>query len=244
MIRAVALLLVVANLGLLIWGLGHDRHAPTEAAPRREAQVRAPATLTLLSEADGGRAARPGGPDAAAVADPPAPDALSCERVGPFASRVDADAALARADSLGIAAVALDRDEVNGAPDYQVYLPPLPTVEQARRQVRELKALDIEAYVIDRPGLEQAISVGLFTDEANADARRDQVARLGYEVRVERLERTRPVVDVLLGPADRATLDPFIAGLVRDWPDVVRRRSDCPAPAAGSDGAADAAAGA
>lgn len=220
--RAFALLLLFVNLVVLAWGLTRPAADAPAAAPASARALQFPRALQLLSEA----------PPPAQAPPQPAPGRAEgvryCERVGPLPQPADASAILTRAESLGLRAQIDLQEELFGAPDFQVHLPPLPSMDQARRQVRELQALGVEAYVIERDSLARAVSVGLFTDESNASSRREEVARLGYDVRVRRLDRTRTVAYVLLGGPDLGTVEPFVASLRREWPEVAAQVADCP----------------
>ncbi|MDZ7824719.1 MAG: hypothetical protein U5R48_00030 [Gammaproteobacteria bacterium] len=119
------------------------------------------------------------------------------------------------------------RQVVEGTPDHQVYLPPLPSLDRARLRVRELEALGVDSFVMDDSGLEGAISIGLFTARNRAEARRDEVSGLGYEVRIRTLERTRERTDIRVRAADAAAVDPLFRVLEANRPALEREEVGC-----------------
>lgn len=220
MLRALALLLVVANLAMFIQGRYADEGsgaAPESAAPPA---VNPPRTLRLLEEVPVTRPARSSAPAGGSAA-------RHCERFGPFDSRAEAEAAAVRAGGPGLAAEVRVRQMVEGTPDYQVYLPPLPSLDRARLRVRELQALGVDSFVIDGDGLEGAISIGLFTARERAEVRREEVSGLGYEVRIRALERTRERAEVRVRGVDAAALAPLFRALEADHPGLERTAVDC-----------------
>lgn len=221
--RIVVLLLVASNTVLLLWALLRP-DAPEPEAPAESPLPVGVERLVLLAELEG-RASevRRTSPRTAAV----------CVRAGPLQNEIDARAVVTRARSLGFAAELKALDVVAGLPDLQVHLPPLPSAEQASRAVRELAALGIEAYVIPDGTHAGAVSVGMFTDEAPARARREAVAALGYPVRIVELPRTRRLWDVSLEGIDLNALDTFLLGLREDWPELSGDRVPCPEVPAG-----------
>jgi hypothetical protein len=234
LLRALAVAVLIANL--VVFGLAwSDRstRAPADAPPRAPASPPAGVDrLELLSE----RPAPAATADAADPADAPTaarprPAAAICAVLGPLGAAEDAAAVLERARSLGLDGETAVREVPAGPPDYQVHLPPLPSLEQARRQVRELEALDVEAYVMGRSELEGAVSVGLFTEAERAEARRETVARLGYDVRVREVRRLRPVHEVRLRAPDAGALEAFRENLSDRWPDLAADPEPCDAPA-------------
>ena len=223
--RALVLLLLVVDCLLLAWGLTRG------AAPVRSEEAPPPLPLgverlRLLAEAEVGRARQ---------MSPAVVAGGVCVRVGPLQEEAGADAVVERARSLGFAARLETVELVSGPPDLQVYLPPLPSAEQASRAVREFAALDIEAYVIPSGDLAGGVSLGTFTAADAAEARRAEVGRLGYPVRIVEIPRMRRVWDVHLRGADIEGLDVFLLGLRADWPELGGDRVPCE-PAAGDAG--------
>jgi len=214
--RAIVLLLLIANVALLGWGLTREAPAPERAIAPPVLPIGVEA-LQLLSEVSP-LAARPASAaDAGAI----------CMRVGPLADSAAADDVVERAVSLGFAAYAEPVEIPGGPPDLQVHLPPLPSAEQASRAVRELDALGMEAYVVPRGQLAGAVSVGMFTALERAEVRRAEVAALGYPVRIAEIPRMRQVFDVRLRGRARESVDRFLLSLREDWPELSGDRAPC-----------------
>ena len=151
----------------------------------------ATATGPAESNAESGLAAA-----AAAPAAPPAPDPqLACVLAGPFNDAADADTLRTRiAATGGDARVA--EETVAGEPDYLVYIEIASSRNLAQRTVQELKAQNIDAYMIPAGERENGVSVGVFTVRKWALAQRQRIAGLGYPVRMAELERHHAVYRV------------------------------------------------
>ena len=233
MLRTLALLLVIANLALFLQG----RTVEDGPGPRSTAVPfpEAPRTLRLLEDVPVADVPVADVPVAdVPVADVPVADVPAagsalrhCERIGPFDSRSEAEAAVARAEEQDLAAEVRVRQVVEGTPDHQVYLPPLPSLDRARLRVRELEALGVDSLVMDGSGLEGAISIGLFTARDRAEARRDEVSGLGYEVRIRALERTRERTGIRVSAVDAAAVDLLFRALEANRPALEREEVGC-----------------
>lgn len=229
--RALVVMLLIVDGLLLAHGLTRPAAAPPPAPPSALLPLGVE-SLRLLSEASEVDRTR-----AAALA---AAGGV-CVRAGPLPDETDADAVVQRARSLGIEARPAAVELASGPPDLQVHLPPLPSAEQASRAVREFAALDIEAYVIPDGDLAGGVSLGTFTDAAEAEGRRGEVASLGYPVRVVEIPRMRRVWDVRLRGRDDESLDAFLLGLRRDWPELGGDRIACEAVGAATEPVSDGA---
>jgi hypothetical protein len=228
MMRALALLLLLANLTYHLWSL--QRPLPAGSAPPPEPLPEGAERLRLLSEGPpatppsphGGLAAEPaGGGSGAAEAPPRAPrqeEAAAagphCERIGPLeptaAARVVA--ALRRA---GGRADVVPEPPSAGPAAVQLYVPAPTSFAEAREIVRNLGEAGLEAYVMGREEVPGAVSVGLFTEAERARDRRARVEALGYEVAERELGAPAPRVRVavrLPAPA----IERALAGLAPD----------------------------
>ncbi|MEO7402177.1 MAG: SPOR domain-containing protein [Burkholderiales bacterium] len=96
-----------------------------------------------------------------------------------------ADAARAEQElaSIGEGAQSRERRLEGGPRNWWVYLPPYPTRRVADRVGDDLKGLGADDFYVvqtqDDPKFVNAVSLGLFSTEKAAIARRDQLARLG-----------------------------------------------------------------
>ena len=118
-----------------------------------------------------------------------------CVVLGPVDEYDVAEALAVRIRHDGGQALVRDRD-ILSRPDYVVHVEPSASRELAMRTLRELKNQAIDGQVISDGGLANAVSVGVFGLLAPAEARRQRVADLGYDVDIVRLERRRTVYSV------------------------------------------------
>ena len=91
----------------------------------------------------------------------------------------------------------IQETEVRAAPDYLVYVTGLGSRDNAKRAARELKALNIDSYAMTSESGAPILSVGLFSRENLAVKQEERVAKLGYEVVLETLERTQTVYNLV-----------------------------------------------
>ncbi len=113
-----------------------------------------------------------------------------CVVLGPLESYDAAEALALRIRADGGRAL-IQKREILSRPDYVVHVAPSASRELAMRRLRELKNQAIDGQVISDGGLANAVSVGVFGLLAPAEARRQRVADLGYDVDIARLERRR-----------------------------------------------------
>ena len=124
-------------------------------------------------------AAHPTEETAAAIAVPP--QTLDCVVLGPFASAEEAAAAAARVTAAGGQAAV--EQEPTAATKHMVYVAPASS-ERAAATLEALAARSIDAYVIPSGPRRNGISVGVFSKRELAEAQRERVAALGYDVAV------------------------------------------------------------
>ncbi|MDN5925172.1 MAG: SPOR domain-containing protein [Xanthomonadales bacterium] len=181
-LRLLFLLLLALNLGVGGWLLfGNDDPAPPPTDP-------GVAELHLLSESSAG--APPGAtqePKRAVSAE--AGD--RCFSLGPFPTEADVRAAL-NALTPHVARVQFRTEQSTASRGWWVYLPALPSREQALATARSLADQGVQDYYVVTAGDHQnTISLGLFHDHANAQRRQAQIAGLGVQPKLT--ERTEQV---------------------------------------------------
>lgn len=115
-----------------------------------------------------------------------------CVVLGPVDSYDVAETLALRIGDDGGRALVQARD-ILSRPDYVVHVEPSGSRDLAMRTLRELKNQAIDGQVISDGGLANAVSVGVFGLPTPAEARRQRVADLGYDVDIVRLERRRTV---------------------------------------------------
>ena len=179
--------LILANLGLWMWASWY-KDRPVEETRAARAPV-APEKMRLFKE--------PGVKLMPRKAPPPANAALTasvapaCFHIGPFP---DVDL-VARAETrLNELPLTYSRraEEVRRVTGYLVYLPPLPSPKVAERKRRELTRLGIKDHALmQEEGMQNAISLGLFTVEANAASRVRELAAKKVQARIQPFQQTR-----------------------------------------------------
>jgi hypothetical protein len=179
--------LVLANLGLWMWASWY-REAPLEET-RAALMPVAPEKLRLLSEANVKLQPRKAPPPANAGLTANA--APACFHIGPFIDAALADKAGTKLKqwNLDFARRREDSRKISG---YRVYLPPFASQKAAERKRQELTRLGFKDHALyqDENG-RNAISLGLFSIEANADGRVRDLAAKGVKARVQALHEER-----------------------------------------------------
>jgi hypothetical protein len=117
---------------------------------------------------------------------------LVCHRWGPFNNVDDLADLQSRVDAAG------GTSEIRGSvvandPDYLVYVGRRGEAENARRTLQELKSQSIDSALIVRGPYNNTLSVGVFSRPDRADAQKQRVAELGYEVGIEEIDRSYEV---------------------------------------------------
>ncbi len=205
--------LVLANLGLLMWGwfyLEAERPAVPEAQPPIH-----PEKMRLLKEAASNRPGarvKPPAPINAESNSNSVPPPVSvekietspvCYRLGPLPDTTQAQR-IEQALS-GIPLSFTRREETtHTVTGFRVYLPPFPSKEDAERKRRELTRLGFKDHaLLQEEGFHNAISLGQFSVEANAQNRLKQLVQKGVQqAKVQPLEQTRAVYWIELAPTD------------------------------------------
>jgi hypothetical protein len=180
--RIVVLLLLVMNLGVGLWWW--LRPLPPE--PQITATDPGVPALQLLSE-KALAAQRP--PDEAESVGPPkplaAPEQRVCLQLGPWVTQVDMRRAL------NVLTPAVNRIQFRETREvirrgYRVFLASPGSREQALAVARQLSARGLtDYYVVTAGGEQNSISLGLFRDENNANARLRQVRSQGFDAQLE-----------------------------------------------------------
>ena len=210
--RNLFLVLVLSNLAFAAWH-GWFTEPSGDASFATVTQVPG---ITLVSEVP---EAVPDPQDADVpplVETPPEPEPvvadLSTERcisVGPFQELSQAATAAGNLRTAGY-----DPSQRVGEGDiwvgYWVYLPAVPTREQAEEILAALRANGVsDSYIVPGGESERIISLGVFSDISRAGNRREDVRRLGYEPTVVDRNRRGTVywVDITLGAAQTLDMD-------------------------------------
>jgi hypothetical protein len=179
--------LVLANLGLWMWASWY-RQTPVEETRAARAPV-APERMRLFNEPGVKLVPRKTPPPA--NAELTASVAPACFHIGPFP---DVDL-VARAETrLNELSLAYSRraEETRSVTGYLVYLPPLPSPKAVERKRQELTRLGFKDHALmQEEGMQNAISLGLFSVEANAASRVRELAAKKVQARIQPFQQTR-----------------------------------------------------
>jgi hypothetical protein len=178
-VRVLFLLLLALNIGAACWLY----FTPRETAAELPAADTGVPKLVLLSENEHDPRA-----SNAEMASPPETRADLkqdvCASVGPFTTQADMRAAMNTLTPL-VARIQFREQRTTEVRGYWVYLPAPPTREKALAVARQLSSKGLSDYYIVTVGEQpNAISLGLFRDQANADKRKTEVQALGFEPQV------------------------------------------------------------
>ncbi len=231
--RSLFLALILTNLVYLGWN--QMQHPDRIAPPAGLAVPAGIPTLILLSEAgaevdDEPTRAGPGRPRSGPKGQPRGmgpqggePDLPGAERerpagahcftLGPFVNRALVERTAQRMGQAGLAPQ-VRKAEQHRPSTYWVFLPPQRDRKAAQRIVERLVAAGVEDYYVVRQGAQNnAISLGLFSREAGAQQRLDEVRALGLSPRLQLRYRPETVYWLDYRRPDAQPVDP------RPWSD-------------------------
>jgi hypothetical protein len=186
LVRALIVLLVVLNLGAATWWIAHD--PPPPSAP-----VQVPpgvARLRLVEETTGVPASPPATMASATPAPAPATPAAAdiaaspppqCFSFGPFASKPAGSAAAAKLTPLVQKLTAREQPVASPERGWRVYLPPLPSAEQAQAAAQRIGAAGFSDFLVVREGAEaNSIALGRYRSEDAAKKRAEALNAAGF----------------------------------------------------------------
>ena len=208
--RLLVLLLLLLNLvtfAWIQWGQPAPQPAPAELNPEKIRIVTEPAlpakadseqTPAPVAAADAAKTAATvadATPASVATTTPPAPEKPAseakpaipgvCIAWGPIAINRVEDAQI-RLNRLKLGDRLSSEDAATHGGPYWVYYPPLRTKEDADNKVTELQAKGIKDVTVVREGKWQnAISMGLYSKEAIANVRVENLKKLGIAAHIE-----------------------------------------------------------
>lgn len=224
--KIVFLALLLLNLGLLAW---HFWVAPPPVPPTRQTAAPEVPRLKLWQGAPENPSPPFPGPESARS---PAPVTASlrrlvadtCAEYGPFGDRSAATQLAARLDRDGAATVIVAR-RASVAGGYWVYFPPYSSHDAAKAMAAKLRQRGVKDLFIVADGKQRnAISVGVFSDEAGARRRRKHLVELGFKPLLGRRMRDE---DRYWLQAKRQAALPEPASLAMPGQRLERRALDC-----------------
>ena len=199
--RILFLLLLAMNIGVALW---------LYFAPQPRAHAFVPADpgvpkLVLLSERE--RANEGNAAELASAPEPAEPRSGSCASIGPFPTQADMRGALNALTPL-VARIQYREARSTETRGYWVYLPAQASRERALALARQLSEKGVRDYYVVTAGDQpNTISLGLFHDQANAEKRREEVAKLGFAPEVVARTEELPVYWIDFAPERDHPLD-------------------------------------
>ena len=152
---------------------------------------------------------------------------VRCVRVTGLEGADQADVIESRLRALEVDAERASRQVVVRS-DYWVVLGPFDSPSIARERLGALQAADIESFLIGQGPLEGGISLGLFSSQANAERRQQELTQQDIDARVERVDRTREALELTIGKDDAGLIsDAAIDSLLNEFDGVTYQRFDC-----------------
>lgn len=193
MIKWIFGVLVLANVALFMWGRWYHQPLVSLEPPKPRPPV-AREKLKLLSEPGVRLVLRTSKATLKPRTSGSSAAASNCFELGPFTTLKKTRGAEEKLDSWGIDHTRVSEFETLG-PSYRVYLPPLPTRQAAERKRHELTQLGFSDHAIiqGEEGMENAISLGIFSVEQNAITRAKQLARKDIDALIQPIPNVRPV---------------------------------------------------
>lgn len=192
MLRALVLLLVLANTGYWAWTQGmlaaYGWAPANSSEPQRLAQQIRPDAIQLLDSEGALRAEAP--PPAAPASTPASASApTECLQAGLFTD-AQAEALRTRLQSLPVGSWALAPRLIPGR--WIVYMGPYPATDLLAKKREELGRLGVRLEPLVNPALARGLSLGHFSTRLEAEAELGRVAQRG--VRTARVVAEQPEV--------------------------------------------------
>ncbi len=207
--RVLTLLLILANVAVYFWAHYVDVPAPTWVSTPVEMPAQAAPMLRLVKE----QAA----PPQTQMADVPS----GCVSVGPFAHEEQASSLAQRIQGAGLSSVqrAETVDEFAG---YWVTLDNYSSKALADNALKQLHANGVtDAYILTEEQSPNVLSLGLFSDRARAEARRQAMIKLGFHPVIK--DRTRKVETFWLDVSLQAPVQQLDSALLHSEGDGIVR---------------------
>ncbi|GJM08415.1 MAG: hypothetical protein DHS20C11_06910 [Lysobacteraceae bacterium] len=214
-LRITVILLVLANLAVA--GLQQMDPESSTAEPAFQAVEPGVPALVLLNERDPAIVARQRLRSSR--------EQLVCYSVGPLPSQADARR-VANGLSEATEATRERLSHVTRERGFWIYLPALPSREEALEQARRLATAGVrDYYVVTAGDRENTISLGLYGQRENALRRQASLIALGFnaEFSIRHEERPEYWVDYAITPEQAPSWQPLVAR----YPNVELQPADC-----------------
>lgn len=202
--RWIFVLLVLANAFYAFW---HLQGAPQTQADKHSLSQAGVPTLVLLGEADPQLL---DSPEAGLVhIEEPVVELIesSCWFVSAFDGKKAADQAVEAIQFAQLQA-RLDAAEVEDRSDYWVHVGPFSSRERAMRVLQELRAKNIDSFLIGEGELKNGISLGFFSQKSSAERLVTRYRNIGYPIGVFEVKRYKTRYELYAsGRVEKAELE-------------------------------------
>lgn len=158
----------------------------------------------------------------------PLKPAPPCLVAGPIAKQ-ELALQLSKLISQSTGATALSRQVEVTIHQYWIFLPPAASLTEAQKLADALGEHGLKDYqVLASPGKKNAISLGLYSEKASAQRRFEQIRELGYEPRIDVIERVTNRYELLIRPESGELMQPArIRPLLPKGLAIGIRRDEC-----------------
>lgn len=103
--------------------------------------------------------------------------------------------------------------------EYWVYMPPLSSRAATLRLLKELQARKLDGFLITQGELSNGISLGIFQHENSAQAMFERLQQGGYQAKVKKISRQRPVYWFKVSASSERLIDEtMLQALQNDFP--------------------------
>lgn len=225
--------LAAADLEALINSSAEASSASAEAVDATAAKAKEDESETAakITSAPSGAPDHAGDLHKVASAEIPMADESSCSIAGPFPKKDEATDLVNKLADLDIASEVQPRN-VTLLPDYMVYVGPQPSADQARKLAAEFAAQNIDSHVIGRGNLQNALSLGVFSQAPFADSLLEELREQGYDANIATMSLNRRGFQVRTATLPKPVRSRLIAA---DTPII-----DCPTGVLGAEAVAAA----
>lgn len=157
-------------------------------------------------------------------------DALepNCHALGPFPSVTLGQAALERLEVMDYLVELRAIDQLTGEHDYRVMIPPVASLEEAFRNLRELQSRGIDSYVITQGQDTLGISLGVFSITSAAEDVHQELGENGYETFITQIARMEREYWIFAGQEPDLEVDnEILQQLKQAFPDIALSLQMC-----------------
>jgi hypothetical protein len=222
--KQIFIVLLLANVTFFVWlnwGGSEKPPTPVSAVPHNVGNLQ---TLSERSLKNKEKKIAPKKIEEEAVV----AEAERCQMIGPYAEVLHAEYLAEKLKALDVSA-SIENVTITDGKVYWVYLMPEMSDKEALRRLHEIQAKPIaDAYIIPSGELANGISLGQFTDEGEAQARKLAIAQHGYSVFIKELPKSHSETWVQILYMDAQKIDEATwLELLNEEKEIERRKNYC-----------------